>query len=105
MARREDDTVGQLTIGDGQPIKKLMRYSVALDPANPGAAGVQEDSVTCTGVKAGDIVLAVNKPTLTTAITVTGARVSADNTVMVQFVATAAATTGSETYQIVVGRF
>lgn len=77
-------------------------YTATVDPANPVGAGTQEDAVTIAGVKVGDVVLAVNKPTVTAAFAVTGARVSAANTIQVQSVATGAATPGSEVYTFVI---
>lgn len=85
----------------------LFKVDATFDPGSVAAGAVEEETATVTGVAVGDIVLNVTKPTLTGGINVGNARVSAANTVIVQFcnVSTAAVDCASETYSFVIGRF
>jgi hypothetical protein len=85
-------------------IRSIYAVRVTLDPANPGAAGTNDNTVTVNGVKVGDIVLSVSKPTTTSAVGIAHARVSAANTLIITTIATAAASPGSEVYTIVLAR-
>lgn len=71
------------------------------DPASIGAATTAQDTVTVPGLKVGDIVV-VQKPTLTAGVGIVGARVSAADTLALQWVnATAGAVNpASETYTL-----
>ncbi len=71
------------------------------DPASIGAATTAQDTVTVPGLKVGDIVV-VQKPTLTVGVGIVGARVSAADTLALQWVnATAGAVNpASETYTL-----
>jgi hypothetical protein len=93
--------------GTATVLTDLLRFSVVLDPASVAAATSAEQTVTCTGVAVGDIVIAVNKPSTTAGVGIVNARVTAANTVGLTFMnATAGAVDpASETYQIVVARF
>jgi hypothetical protein len=75
------------------------------DPASVAAATTAEQTVTVPGVLPGDFIQVI-KPTLTAGVGIVNARVSAANTVAVQWVnATAAAVDPpSETYQALVFR-
>jgi hypothetical protein len=78
-------------------------YTATVDPASVTASSNELD-VTIPGVKAGDVVLAVNKPTLTAGLGVVNYRVKADNTVSIQFLAAGVGAVDgtSETYTIVI---
>lgn len=78
-------------------------YTVTVDPGSVTATSAETD-VTIAGVKVGDVVLAVNKPTLTAALGVVNARVKAANTVAVTFLAAGvgAVDGASETYTFVI---
>lgn len=85
-------------------IDSIRYYTFTFDPSAPTASTTSEQTVTVTGLLAGDIVLSVIKPTLTAGIGVAGARVSAANTLAVTFVNPTAGTPdpGSETWGVVV---
>jgi hypothetical protein len=88
-------------------INKLYAVSVTYDPANiTGTATTTEQDITVTGVKVGDIVLAVNKPSHNAGVTIGNVRVKAADTISIQWVnATAGAVNpGSEAYSIVIAR-
>jgi hypothetical protein len=74
-------------------------YTATVDPTSITADTVEID-VTIAGVKVGDVVLAVNKPTRTAALGVVNARVKSANTVAVTFLAAGvgAVDGASETY-------
>lgn len=79
-----------------------LQLSAVLSPASVAAATVAEQTFTVTGLDVG-MVVAVNKPTTQTGLAIAGARVSAKNTLALQFVnptAAAITPTASETYQI-----
>lgn len=84
-------------------VQQMFIAQVAVDPANPGAAGTTEVNITVPGVKLGDMVF-VSKPSVTSGYAVASARVSAADTVTYTAVATGAASPGSETYTILVLR-
>ncbi len=79
-------------------------YTATFDPASVSAASVAEQDITVTGVKAGDVVLSVSKPTLTAGLTLGNARVKSAGTVAVQFVnpTAGAVDAASETYTFVI---
>lgn len=85
----------------------IKRYTVSINPASVAAATTAEQTFTVTGVQAGDIVLSINKPTVTAGLGIANYRVSAADTVAITFVnATAGAVdAGAEDYEIIVGRF
>jgi hypothetical protein len=85
---------------------KLFAVQVTFDPAAVATITTAEQNVTVTGVKVGDIVIAVNKPTLTAGVGIVNARVSAADTVSVQFVNPTAGSVNpaSETYTFVIAR-
>ena len=76
------------------------------DPASVAAATTAEQTVTVPGVRVGDYVIDITKPSLTAGVGIVNTRVSAANTLAVTFVnATAAAVDPpSETYQVLVLR-
>lgn len=86
-------------------IAKMFGAEVTFNPASVAAATTAEQTVTVSGVKVGDFVIAM-KPTLTAGVTIGNVRVSAADTVAIQFVnATAGAVDpGSETWKFLVFR-
>lgn len=72
-------------IGSGTTINKVIRGTVAINPASIASAGIGETSVTITGAAVGDTVI-MNPPTagLTAGLGYVGATVSATNTVKVR---------------------
>lgn len=84
----------------------LYAIAVTFDPASVSTITTAEQDITIAGVKVGDIVVAVNKPSHTTGVTVGNARVKAANTVSVQFVNPTAGSVdaASETWTFVIGR-
>jgi hypothetical protein len=87
-------------------IKSIMAVQVVFDPASVATATTAEQDVTVPGVAVGDIVLCVNKPSLTTGVGIVNARVKAANTVSLQFVnpTAGAVNPSSETYTVVIGK-
>ena len=85
-------------------IDSIRYYTFTFDPASVAAATTAEQTVTVTGLLAGDVVIAVNKPTATAGIGVVNARVSAANTLALTFVNATAAPVdaASETWGVVV---
>jgi hypothetical protein len=116
MAKRSRFSNG-MVIANGRPtatnpavetvVLAVTRYTTTINPASVGAATSVEQTFTVTGLLAGDIVLAVNKPTATTGLGIVNARVSAADTLAITFMnATAGAVdAASESYEVVVGRF
>lgn len=87
----------------GRVSAELAVYTATVDPASVTASSNERD-VTIPGVKVGDVVMAVNKPTLTAGLGVVNARVKAADTVSIQFLAAGvgAVDGASETYTIVI---
>ena len=75
--------------------------SFTYNPGSIAAATTAEQTVTVPGVEVGDFVV-VEKPTLTAGVGIVNARVSAINTVAIQWVNATAAPVdpGSETYRL-----
>lgn len=88
-------------------INKLFCVEVTYDPANiTGTATTTEQDITVTGVMVGDIVVAVNKPSHNTGVTIGNMRVKAADTISIQWVnpTAGAVNPGSETYSIIIAR-
>lgn len=85
MSQREDTTFGQMTVGEGTTIKKIVAYSPNLTPASVAAATVAEQTFTVNGLTTDDRVV-VNQPANATATGIAGARVSAANTLAIRFI-------------------
>jgi hypothetical protein len=85
---------------------KVFALQISIDVTSKSAATTAEQDITITGVKTGDIVLSVNKPTLSAGLGIANARVKSDDTVAVTFInATAGAIDpAAETYTFVIGR-
>lgn len=85
---------------------KLLAINVTFDPAAVATITTAEQDVTIPGVKVGDIVIAVNKPSLTAGVGVCNARVKAADTVSLQFVNPTAGSVNpaSEVWTFVIGR-
>lgn len=77
------------------------------DPASVAANTSVEQTVTVPGLKLGDYIAEVAKPTLTAGLSIAGTRVSAANTLAITFVNSTAAPidAASETYQAFWVRF
>lgn len=92
--------------GVGQPWDAILFLSASVTPASVAAASTAEQSVTVTGVQALDEVVMVSYPARTNSTAPTGARVSAANTVQVEYVnpTAGALTPPSGTYQFIVFR-
>ena len=85
MSWREDAILGQVTIGQGTTIKKVVAYTPTLSPASVAAATVAEETFTVTGLTTDDVVI-VSPPSIANATGIAGARVSAANTLAIRFV-------------------
>lgn len=87
-------------------IYKMRAVQVIFDPASVATITTAEQDISIPGVKVGDIVLAVNKPSLTAGLGICNARVKAANMISVQFVnpTAGAVDAASETYTFVIGR-
>lgn len=85
MSMREDAIFGQVTVGEGTTIKKVVAYSPSLTPASVAAATVAEQTFTVTGLTTDDRVV-VNPPSIDNATGIAGVRVSAANTLAIRFV-------------------
>jgi hypothetical protein len=86
-------------------VKGIFLLQGTFDPASVATITTAEQTVTVTGVKVGDMVIAV-KPTLTAGVGVLQARVSAADTVAVQFVNPTAGSVdaASETWNFLIFR-
>lgn len=86
-------------------IAKIYACSVIFDPAAVNTITTAEQTVTVTGVKVGDFVVAM-KPTLTAGVTIGNVRVSAADTIAIQFVNPTAGSVNpaSETWSFLVFR-
>lgn len=87
-------------------VVKLFAVQVAIDVTSKSAATSAEQDITVTGVKTGDIVFAVNKPSLSAGLGVANARVKSDDTISITYMNATAGSIdpASETYTIVIGR-
>lgn len=87
-------------------VPRFTIYTSTIDPASVAANTTSEQTFTVTGLSTSDIVLAAQKPTHTAGFSVSGARVSAANTLALQFmnVTGSSIDAPSETYSIVVVR-
>lgn len=86
-------------------VARLFAVAVTFNPAAVATITTAEQTVTVTGVKVGDFIIAM-KPTLTTGVTIGNVRVSAVDTIAVQFVNPTAGSVdpASETWQFLVIR-
>jgi hypothetical protein len=86
-------------------IAKIYACQVVFDPAAVATITTAEQTVTVPGVKVGDFVIAV-KPSITTGVTIGNVRVSAADTVAIQFVNPTAGSVNpaSETWTFLVFR-
>lgn len=86
-------------------IKAMFAVAVTFNPAAVATITTAEQTVTVAGVKVGDFILAM-KPTLTTGVTIGNVRVSAVDTIAIQFVNPTAGSVdpASETWQFLVIR-
>lgn len=84
MSRHERLTVSELIIPLSDGAHKTSIVAVALTPAAIAAATAAEQTLTVPGVQVGDVVICVTAP-ITNSTSLTGTRVTAANTVAVQF--------------------
>lgn len=86
-------------------LARIHAVAVTFNPASVATITTAEQTVTVPGVQVGDFVVAM-KPTLTTGVTIGNVRVSAANTVAIQFVnpTAGAVDPASETWQFLVIR-
>lgn len=84
----------------------FMAITATIDPASVATITTVEQDFTVTGLLAGDIVVAVNKPTCTTGLGICNARVKAADTLSLTFVNPTAGSVnaGSETYTLLIYR-
>lgn len=84
----------------------IFAFTTVFDPASVATITTAEQDITVKGVKVGDIVLAISKPTLTAGLGISNTRVKAADTISVQFVNPTAGgvDAGSETYTVVIAR-
>lgn len=88
-------------------INKLMIVSVALTPSAVGANTTAQQTFTAPGVKVGDVVVAVEKPSHQAGLGIVGFRVTAADTVGITFSNNTGAgitPTAGETYDFVIAR-
>lgn len=87
-------------------ITSISVVQVTFNPAAVGAATTAEQDITVTGVQVGDMVLGINKPTVTAGVGIAGARVKSANTISVTYVNASAGSVdpASEVYTIVLAR-
>lgn len=85
---------------------KVYAVQVSIDVTSKSAATSAEQDITVTGVEVGDIVLAINKPSLSAGLGIVNARVKSANTIAITYMnATAGAVDpAAETYTLVIGR-
>lgn len=86
-------------------VKAMGLIELSIDPASASANSSSETTVAVPGLEVGDFV-AVNKPTLEAGLGIANVRVSAANTLAVQFINTTAAAINevAETYVILWAR-
>lgn len=88
-------------------INELQIVSVALTPSAVGANTTAQQTFTVAGVKVGDVVVAVEKPSHQAGLGIVGARVTAADTVGITFSNNTGAgitPTAGETYDFVIAR-
>lgn len=103
---RTEDIVGVLTPAGFAPVHAVFRTSAALSPVAVAAATTAEQTFTIPGLAVGDSVV-VTKPTAQAGLGLSGARVSAPNTLAINFVnptAAAITPTAAELYEVAVIR-
>jgi len=101
--------VGALIVGPaGSVISGLLQIAATLSPVLVAANTIAAQSVTVAGVKVGDFILSVTKPTEQAGLSLVGAaRVTADNTVSLNFANDTGAgitPTASQSYTFLVWR-
>jgi hypothetical protein len=95
-------------LGNSAFLKKLTQYSIEISPVLVAANITAEQTFTITGaLTASDNVLSITKPTHQAGLGISNARISADDTVAIQFINTTGSgitPTATETYVILVWR-
>lgn len=87
-------------------VLRLFAVQFTLDVTSKSAATTAEQTVSISGLKVGDIVVCVNKPSLNAGLGIANARVSAADTLAITYInATAGAIDpASETYTAIIAR-
>lgn len=91
-------------LGDGATdFVRMVKYVANLNPASVAAGTTAEQTFTVNGLATNDVILAVEKPTVTAGLGIVGARVSAANTLAITFanVTAGAIDPGAENYTII----
>jgi hypothetical protein len=97
--------VPSLTVGTGTALARYARFSATLTPASIASNTCTAQSFTVTGIAAGDILIAVSKPTEQAGLSSLPGHVSGANTTTVNFcnaTASSITPTAAETYTFVV---
>ena len=88
-------------------VRQLLQFSAVLSPAEVAINTTAEELFTVAGVAAGDVLLAVNKPTAQVGLGIVGWRVSAANQVGITFAnvtGVAITPTAAQTYLFAIAR-
>lgn len=83
---REEEWLGKVQIGetaDGAFPFQVLKFTASIDPASVAAATTAGQNFTFTGLKAGDIPVALEVPSAMESVAWVPVRVSADNTLRV----------------------
>lgn len=102
-----DDVKGLKIGAGGSYMGRVTKYAPTINPASVAASVTVEQTFPVPGLKAGDVVLAINKPSATAGLGIVGARVSADDTLAITFTnpSAGAVDAPSEVYEVVVATF
>lgn len=102
-----DDVKGLKVGASGSYVGRITKYAPSINPASVAADTTAEQTFSVPGLLVGDVVLAVNKPTVTAGLGIVNARVSAADTLAITFSnSTAGAIDAAvETYEVVVATF
>jgi hypothetical protein len=87
-------------------ILKVFAVQISIDVTSKSASTSAEQDITVTGVESSDIVIAINKPSLSAGLGVVNARVKSANTIAVTYMNATASPVdpAAETYTLVIGR-
>lgn len=102
MARREQFSVDELTLGSGTPLKAYKEYSASITPTVLTGGTVSAQTFTFTGLKvATDKVVNLTPPSAFNAqATLAEAVVSADDTLTIKFLSAAANTPTAGSWKV-----
>jgi hypothetical protein len=87
-------------------ILKVFAVQISIDVTSRTASTSSEQDITVTGVEVGDIVISINKPSLSAGIGIVNARVKAASTIAITYMNATASPVdpAAETYTLVIGR-